>query len=244
MCYLGYISLLAGLPMTLGEKLKNASQYLEVRMASSAHVSAERIALLLVVPCLLIASAYAQSGETSSKEELIKRLECHEDQACQPPVQHRRGLQPLQGRRGFRFEPYTEEDRRKLEEASKAGKLPSADVEVYFEYDMADITPAAREVLGRLGQALIDPKLRNSRFVLVGHTDARGSNSYNQVLSERRAAAVREHLLRTFGIAPERLVAYGRGKSSLKNIADPLAAENRRVQVINNGALAGSDQSP
>lgn len=193
-------------------------------MALPAHVPAGRIALVPVMLCLLIASAYGQSGETFSKEELIKRLECHADQACQPPVQHRRGFQPPQGRRGFTFEPYSEADRKRLEDASKAGKLPSADVEVYFEYDKADITPAARQVLDGLGQALIDPKLRHSRFVLVGHTDAKGSDGYNQVLSERRAAAVREHLLRTFGIGPERLVSYGRGKSSLKNAADPLAA--------------------
>jgi outer membrane protein OmpA-like peptidoglycan-associated protein len=212
-------------------------------MASSAHVPAGRIALLPVMLCLFIASAYGQSGESFSKEELIKRLECHEGQACQLPVRHRRGFQPPQGRRGFTFEPYTEAERKQLEDASKAGKLPSADVEVYFEYDKAGITPAARQMLGGLGQALIDPKLRHSRFVLIGHTDAKGSDSYNQVLSEHRAAAVREHLMRTFGIRPERLVAYGRGKSSLKNAADPLAAENRRVQVINNGAMAGSDQS-
>jgi hypothetical protein len=41
--------------------------------------------------------------------------------------------------------------------------------------------------------------------------------------------------VRTLGIAPERLVTYGRGKSQLKNAADPFAAENRRVQVINAG---------
>jgi len=99
-------------------------------------------------------------------------------------------------------------------------------------------------VLEPLGQALIDPKLRNSRFVLVGHADAKGSDGYNQVLSERRAAAVKDHLVRTFGIEPERLISYGRGKSLLKNTSDPYAPENRRVQVINNGAIAGADHRP
>ena len=60
--------------------------------------------------------------------------------------------------------------------------------------------------------------------MLVGHTDAKGGDAYNQILSERRAAAVKEHLVRTFGIAPDRLVSYGRGKSLLKNTADPFAA--------------------
>jgi outer membrane protein OmpA-like peptidoglycan-associated protein len=212
-------------------------------MASSANWSAELIGLLVIALLSFgIAPAHAQSGEAVSKDELIKRLECHDDQACQPPpASRRRGFQPPHDRRGFTFKPASEEDRKKLDDAAKAGKLPSADLEVYFEYDKADITPAAGQVLGSLGQALIDPKLRNSRFVLVGHTDAKGSDGYNQVLSEQRAAAVKDHLVRTFGIAPERLVAYGRGKSSLKNATDPFAAENRRVQVINNGAMAASD---
>ena len=63
-------------------------------------------------------------------------------------------------------------------------------------------------------------------------------------MAERRAAAVKEYLVRTFGIAPDRLASYGRGKSLLKNTADPFAAENRRVQVINQGVLAGADPKP
>jgi outer membrane protein OmpA-like peptidoglycan-associated protein len=179
--------------------------------------------------------------DNPSKDDLVKRLECQDDQACQPPpASRRRGFQaPGPARRGITFEPFTEEDRKKLDDDARSGKLPSADLEIYFDYDKADITAAARQVLGPLGHALIDPKLVGNRFVLVGHTDAKGGDTYNQVLSERRAAAVKEYLVRTFGIAPERLVAYGRGKSSLKNTADPLAAENRRVQVINHGAMAG-----
>jgi outer membrane protein OmpA-like peptidoglycan-associated protein len=187
----------------------------------------------------------AQAGDNPTKEELIKSLECRDGQACQaPPPSRRRGFQPPQGRRGITFEPFTEVDRKSLDEAAKAGKLPSADLEIYFDYDKADITAAARQSLGPLGQALIDPKLLGNRFVLVGHTDARGGDGYNQALSERRAAAVKDFLVRTFGISPERLISYGRGKSALKNTADPFAGENRRVQVINKGAVAGVDQKP
>ena len=100
------------------------------------------------------------------------------------------------------------------------------------------------KALGPLGQALTDPKLIENRFILVGHTDAKGGDAYNQALSERRAAAVKEFLVRSFGIAPERLVSYGRGKSALKNSSDPLAPENRRVQVINNGVMAGAERKP
>jgi outer membrane protein OmpA-like peptidoglycan-associated protein len=199
------------------------------------------IAFVLTMLSGAFAAPSALAGDNPTKEELIKSLQCRDDQECPaPPVSRRRGFQSPQGRRGFTFEPLTEEERTKLDQAAKAGKLPTADLEVYFDYDKAEITPAARQALGPLGQALVDPKLANNRFVLVGHTDAKGSDAYNQQLSERRAAAVKDYLVRTFTIAPERLEFYGRGKTLLKNSVDPFAAENRRVQVINNGAMAGA----
>jgi outer membrane protein OmpA-like peptidoglycan-associated protein len=209
-------------------------------MGTQTNVPGNWIALLAVLLLAGFGAQTAQAGEDLTKEELIKSLQCRADQECQAPQSsRRRGFQPPQARRGFTFEPFTEEERKKLDEAAKAGKLPSADLEIYFDYDKAKITPAAQQALAPLGQALNDPKLAGNRFVLVGHTDAKGSEGYNQALSERRAAAVRDYLVHTFGITPERLVSYGRGKLVLKNSADPFAAVNRRVQVINHGVTAG-----
>ena len=201
-------------------------------------------AALLMVPFVIVAGPKVSAGEIPTKEQLIKSLECKEGQDCPapPPASRRRGFNPTQGRRGFAFEPFSEEERKKIDQAARLGKLPSADLEVYFDYDKAEITPAAKQALGPLGQALTDPKLEDSRFILVGHTDGKGSDTYNLQLSERRAAAVKDYLVRTFGIIPDRLDAYGRGKLLLKNTADPFAAENRRVQVINHGVAAGAAQ--
>jgi OmpA-OmpF porin, OOP family len=59
----------------------------------------------------------------------------------------------------------------------------------------------------------------------------------NQALSERRAAAVREHLTRVYGVDKARLVAIGFGSSQLLVPTPPQVAEtrNRRVQVVNIG---------
>lgn len=186
------------------------------------------------------------TGKTQeiTKEKLIESLRCKGDQreclAPPPPEARRRGLQ-APTKRGISFEPFTKEERDRIAAEAKAGKLPSADIEVFFDYDRAEITPAAQRTLAPLGQALSDPKLAANRFLLIGHTDAMGGEAYNQSLSERRAGAVKDYLVRTFGIAPERLVSYGRGKSLLKNESDPMAAENRRVQVVNNGVVAGAN---
>ena len=77
------------------------------------------------------------------------------------------------------------------------------------------------------------PDLKGSTFVVAGHTDAAGGESYNQDLSERRADAIKRYLMDKYGIASNDLVTVGYGKSKLKDPNQPLADVNRRVQVVN-----------
>ena len=69
--------------------------------------------------------------------------------------------------------------------------------------------------------------------MLGGHTDAKGTDGYNQSLSERRAETVKKFLMENYKIPAENLVSAGYGETDLKNKTDPAAAENRRVQVVN-----------
>jgi outer membrane protein OmpA-like peptidoglycan-associated protein len=75
--------------------------------------------------------------------------------------------------------------------------------------------------------------LRGRTFILAGFTEAKGGETYNQGLSERRADAVRQLLSKQYGIEAGNLVTVGYSLSQLKDPANPFAAENRRVQVIN-----------
>lgn len=117
--------------------------------------------------------------------------------------------------------------------ASIAQKRPSIDLEVNFEYNSDAIGPKATPQVTALGQALSNPELRGGTFIVAGHTDGKGGDAYNQGLSERRADAVKRFLLEKYGIEAGSLVTVGYGKTQLKNPSDPLAADNRRVQVIN-----------
>lgn len=130
--------------------------------------------------------------------------------------------------RGIRIE-----QRKKLDEIVAKQDLPSIDIEINFDYDSAEIRPTSLADVDELGKALTSEALANSRIALNGHTDASGSDEYNQALSDRRAASVRDYLIRNFGISGDRLLAIGYGEERLKISADPLAAENRRVEVIN-----------
>lgn len=108
-------------------------------------------------------------------------------------------------------------------------KPAGLDLLIAFGLDSADLTEAARANLGVFADALKDDRLSAARFVVEGHTDASGSESYNLELSERRAQAVTSFLLDQ-GIAREKVEAMGMGKTAPRT-ADPYDAENRRVEM-------------
>jgi outer membrane protein OmpA-like peptidoglycan-associated protein len=117
--------------------------------------------------------------------------------------------------------------------ATIAKDKPSIDLEINFDYNSANISKTAQPGVKALGQALSDPALKGATFIIAGYTDAKGTEQYNQTLSERRAEAIKKYLVDHEKIPAANLVTVGYGETQLKNKDDPNAAENRRVQVVN-----------
>jgi outer membrane protein OmpA-like peptidoglycan-associated protein len=117
--------------------------------------------------------------------------------------------------------------------AEIAAKRPKIDVEINFDFNSAELTPRAEPQLNSLGKALTSSELAGTVVMLGGHTDAKGTDDYNQKLSERRAETVKRFLIDNYKVSPDLLVTSGYGKAGLKNSADPFAAENRRVEIVN-----------
>jgi outer membrane protein OmpA-like peptidoglycan-associated protein len=115
----------------------------------------------------------------------------------------------------------------------KKSEAPAVDIEIFFAFDSADITPEALPKLAALGQALSDKKLQHSIFLIAGHTDAKGSDAYNLALSQQRAEAVKQFLVRAYQLDSNHLSVIGFGSEQLKNKTDSFADENRRVQIVN-----------
>lgn len=122
-------------------------------------------------------------------------------------------------------------ERQQVAEIAKS--KPKIDLEIYFNYNSAEITPKAVPDLMTLGRALTSSELQGGVFVIGGHTDAKGGEEYNQKLSERRALAVKRFLSEKFRLSDDSLVTAGYGKEQLKDPADPFGPENRRVQIVN-----------
>lgn len=182
-----------------------------------------------------------ERGPGPSSDEIVRALTCKPGQDCEAPppsTGQRRGFTP--GKRSFEIVPKGEAPSREtVEQKAKGGALPTLDVQVTFDFDSDVVGPAAQKSLAALGAAMRDPQLASSRFTLIGHTDGVGARGYNQALSERRALQVRRFLVDVFAIAADRLEAYGRGMTQLKLPGNPSAAENRRVQIINQGQVVG-----
>ena len=125
--------------------------------------------------------------------------------------------------------------------ANFATDRPKIDLEITFDYNSADISTTSLASVQALGKALSNSNLKGSTFVVAGHTDAVGGESYNQDLSERRADSIKRYLVERFGIAGGDLVTVGYGKSKPKDPNAPLDPANRRVQVVNMASKSASN---
>jgi outer membrane protein OmpA-like peptidoglycan-associated protein len=110
---------------------------------------------------------------------------------------------------------------------------PKIDLEINFDYNSDRISARSLPAVQALGRALSNPDLKGSTFIVAGHTDAVGSDTYNQDLSERRADSIKRYLVDKSGVPATDLVTVGYGKTKLKDPANPTAEVNRRVQVVN-----------
>lgn len=109
---------------------------------------------------------------------------------------------------------------------------PKLSFSIEFAFGSAQIDKKSEQQLLNLSTALRSEKFTNAEFVLVGHTDAKGSDDFNRRLSYRRAISVMTYLINRTKISPNMLSAVGLGESRLKKPEAPFADENRRVEII------------
>ena len=112
--------------------------------------------------------------------------------------------------------------------------------DVLFDFNKYTLKPEAREKLAKIsGIVLAYPDLK---LDVEGHTDAIGSDEYNQKLSEERASSVRGYLV-SQGLKPDSISATGLGKAN--PVADNSTAKgrqlNRRVEMVVSGDVIGTE---
>jgi len=105
---------------------------------------------------------------------------------------------------------------------------------VLFDFDKSELRPGAGAALEELVAKLKDLKVTGVK--VVGHTDAKGSDSYNLALSRKRAKSVSDYLKRALPGLAATITWEGRGEREpvADNASEQGRQKNRRVEIIVN----------
>lgn len=124
----------------------------------------------------------------------------------------------------------------------KRGTVITLSGSVLFPSGNEQLSSIARQSLDRVATVLTDQS-GDKQMTVEGYTDSRGTDSFNEQLSQRRADAVRGYLV-TRGVPSDRIQAVGRGEASpvASNDSPEGRANNRRVEIVI-GARQGSPSS-
>ena len=136
---------------------------------------------------------------------------------------------------GKQMDKQAEEMKQNIPEADvkrvDEGILLELNGEILFGFDESNLTSNAKQNLNQLVTIL--QKYPDTDVEIQGHTDDKGTNAYNNKLSERRAAAVKSYLVQN-NVSSSRLAAIGFGKTNPEypNDTDLNRAKNRRVVFL------------
>ena len=113
---------------------------------------------------------------------------------------------------------------------AKAGPSEPGEHRVFFDFDSAQLSDQARELIRSHADFLkANP---GTQVTLEGHADERGSREYNLALAERRAKSVRRIML-VHGVDSERLkvVSFGEEQPLVEGHDEDAYSRNRRVKL-------------
>ncbi|MDB2455285.1 OmpA family protein [Planktomarina temperata] len=108
--------------------------------------------------------------------------------------------------------------------------VKSAGIEIEFDFNSHKLRADQLDKVSALATAFADEINIGKLYAIVGHTDGKGSDSYNCKLSEKRATTITSALL--VGGAKANLQPIGAGEALLKDVANPANAQNRRVSFL------------
>lgn len=189
------------------------------------------------------AAAERQQAEAAKAEAMTQQqaLQSEAERARQAAQQAESARQQSERQHEQARAQLTQQLNQVLETKQTARGVVASMPEVLFDTGKASLKPLARERLAKVaGIILAYPDLK---LQVEGHTDNVGSDAYNQRLSERRAANVRDYLV-TEGVPLDNVYARGLGKVQpvAPNTTRAGRQKNRRVELVVTGAAIGRQQ--
>ena len=176
-----------------------------------------------------------QQAEAQRLAELNQQLQ----QRTQELEQERQARLQAEQRATQALSKLQDENVKVREEAR--GTVVTLSGSVLFATNATELLPAARDRLSEVATALKEAK---NPLLIEGHTDSRGSEDYNDQLSERRAESVKDFLVNQ-GVPPDRIQIRGVGETRpvASNSTAEGRANNRRVEIVVERNVAGAQPS-
>ena len=117
--------------------------------------------------------------------------------------------------------------------ASVKSEFAKVGTTVLFDFDSAELSSYAQRVLDR--QALFLKARPETRVIIGGHADERGTREYNLALGERRASSARDYLVaKGVNSARIRIISYGKERPASVGSTEAAWRLNRRAQTVLN----------
>ena len=182
---------------------------------TTAHMPRKLKPTLMMISLLaVLMSGFAQAQETPSEDMILRRLDA-------APARRMRENERVTIRE-FKRRP------------DLRGAAPSINIQsINFAFASAEIPHSEYRKVRQIARAMsrIIDRRRRAVFLIEGHTDAVGSASSNQILSERRAESLKRVLVQEFGIPYRALETVGYGEEYLLVPTQNEEWRNRRVTL-------------
>ncbi len=185
-----------------------------------------------------VGTQIASAELSASTQALMDRLRCRAGQDCWAAASGSSVIRSLGTDPARRpIVTGTTKGRDDIEARAQVGELPSADVEIPFAVNSAELPMAAKAQLDAIGETVKRSVGANgpSSFALIG--DASPSEAEAETLAQRRATAVADYVISTFGIAARRIDAFGRGRVMPDRTGRSVPG-SQRVRLVNLGHLS------
>jgi outer membrane protein OmpA-like peptidoglycan-associated protein len=166
-----------------------------------------------------VASPSVIEVNSATKDEILRRVSSRASRSVGPQLTRPERINLAPGH--------------EAEALSLLGKLPSIRVAVSFQGNSDALSTEAGILLATMSQALSDPSLVKSKFVIGVYTNSVGSNEYNKSLAQLRAQAIVNQLATIHGIAADRLFPYGFGR--VPEPSSTVEVPREAIQIVNLG---------